>query len=194
MSVQRVGLKVFLGDGGDLPQRELIPVFHRWIREQCVPDHLLIDVHDYSHVFRGPGILLVAHEGNFSLDWAEDRPGLYYYRKRPLGNGSRVPLETLVETTLRSCLLLERDETFNGALRFKTDEFLVSFNDRLLAPNTEDGKRSLGPAVEEFFRGLLPDGFSVEGEGEPRERLSLRVRSEASASLEDLLRRVPEPR
>jgi hypothetical protein len=194
MTVQRVGLKLFLSGGGDFPQRELIPVFHRWIREQRVPDHLLIDVHDYSHVFRGPGILLVAHEGNFSLDWSEDRPGLLYYRKRPAGKGNRIPLKALVEATLRACLLLEREETFDGALRFKTDEFLVSFNDRLLAPNAEDGKRSLGPVVEEFFHGLLPNGFSMEAEGEPRERLSLRVRSEVSASLEDLLRRVPEPR
>ena len=50
---------------------DFIPVFHRWIQKQTVSGHLLIDVHDYSHIHQGPGILLVGHEGNFSIDLAD---------------------------------------------------------------------------------------------------------------------------
>ncbi len=193
MTVHRVGLKLFLKGDGEFPQRELIPIFHRWIQEQCVPGHLLIDVHDYSHVFRGPGILLVGHEGNFSLDWSEDRPGLFHYRKHPNGDPSQLPLKAIFETTLRSCLLLEREEAFAGTLQFKTDEFLVVFNDRLLAPNTEEGARLLRPHVGSFFERLLPEGFSLESDGEPRERLSLLIKSDDAPSLEDLIERAQRP-
>ena len=41
-----------------------------------MPDELLIDVTDYTHVWRGPGILLVGHGVDLYYDLGEDRPGL----------------------------------------------------------------------------------------------------------------------
>ena len=40
----------------------------------------LIDVADYSHVPDGPGVMLVAHEGFFSLDQENHQPGLAGHR------------------------------------------------------------------------------------------------------------------
>ena len=65
--LHRIGIKIASADGA-LPARELVPVFHRWIQTGAVPGHLLIDVADYDHVPEGPGILLVAHEGNLGMD------------------------------------------------------------------------------------------------------------------------------
>ncbi len=44
---------------------DFIPLFHRWIQEQAIDGHLLIDVHDYSHIQQGPGILLVGARRQF---------------------------------------------------------------------------------------------------------------------------------
>ena len=62
---------------------QLIPVFHRWIREQAMPE-LLIDVADYSHVPAGPGVMVIGHEANYSVDNRENRLGLLYNRRAAL--------------------------------------------------------------------------------------------------------------
>ena len=59
--------------------RDYIPLFHGWIQEKIIPDHLLIDVADYSHIPDGPGIMLIAHEGHFSLDQEKIMIGGWIY-------------------------------------------------------------------------------------------------------------------
>ena len=76
MDLHRLGVKFFAADPTSIKLPDFIPVFHEWIQKQNLTGHLLIDVHDYSHVHHGPGILLVAHEGNVSLENEEGRPGL----------------------------------------------------------------------------------------------------------------------
>src|SRR5262252_4283494 len=95
MEVYRAGVKFFIADPQSLRLRDLVPVFHAWIQKQSIPGHLLIDVHDYSHIQGGPGILLVGHEGNFSTEMGEGIPGLVYFRKQPAGS---------FEETLRASL------------------------------------------------------------------------------------------
>src|SRR5215467_6350582 len=84
MELYKLGVKFFGPHGHRVDLTEFIPVFHEWIQKQIINDHLLIDTHNYSHMHEGPGILLVAHQGNFSIDSAEARMGLLYYRKQPV--------------------------------------------------------------------------------------------------------------
>jgi hypothetical protein len=83
MDTYKFGVKFFLTGPQSKPLKNYIPVFHGWIQRQALPGHLLIDVHDYSHVYQGPGILLVAHEANISVDESEGHRGLVYTRKQP---------------------------------------------------------------------------------------------------------------
>ena len=92
MEFSRLGIKLFAADSGAVRVKDFVPIFHSWIQKQCVENHQLIDVHDYSHIHHGPGILLVAHEGNFSTDMAEGKPGLAYFRKQPAGGTSEETL------------------------------------------------------------------------------------------------------
>ena len=68
MDLQKFGVKLFFNTNGSFDSKDFIPVFHNWIQDKVVPNHLLIDVADYSHIPDGPGVMLIAHEGNFSLD------------------------------------------------------------------------------------------------------------------------------
>ena len=43
---------------------------------------LLLDVADYKHVQEGPGIVLIGHEADYSLDLGGGRAGLVYDRNR----------------------------------------------------------------------------------------------------------------
>jgi hypothetical protein len=117
MTTHKIGIKFFFSGPATKPLAEYIPVFHGWIQQQALPGHLLIDVHDYSHVHHGPGILLVAHEANLSVDEAEGRRGLLYLRKQPAS-----PPEILAAARQAANLLGEP---------YDATRFEVFVNDRL---------------------------------------------------------------
>jgi hypothetical protein len=174
MEFLRIGVKLFAADPAAVRMEDFIPVFHTWIQEQSIPGHLLIDVHDYSHVHHGPGMLLVGYEGNFSIDESDGRPGLSYFRKIPTG---LPPVEHLVaafQSTLHASRLLEKD----GHIRFRTDEFLVIANDRLNTPNNEETFVQLEPdlsaALQQTFENVR---FQLERISlDPNERLTVLCR------------------
>jgi hypothetical protein len=134
MDLYKIGVKIFVTNPEVVKLHNLIPVFQSWIQQQKIEGHQLIDVHDYSHVHDGPGVLLVAFEGNFSMDEEDGRLGLFYYRKQPLAEELEANLKAVVNTALHACKLLEAEPKLNG-ITFKTEEVLVITNDRLLAPN-----------------------------------------------------------
>ena len=80
----RISVKFYFEDLS-VDVEEFIPVFHRWIRENVVPNELLLDVADYKHIVDGPAILLVGHEADYVVDLTGGKPGFQYVRKRDLG-------------------------------------------------------------------------------------------------------------
>jgi hypothetical protein len=190
MEFHRLGIKVFAADpssildGGALPGlhplgssirlENLIPVFHGWIQKQNLDGHLLIDVHDYSHIHHGPGILLVAHEGNFSLDMGGGRPGLMYYRKTPTNLPAVEHLATSFRSALQACRLLEKD----AGIRFDMNDVLVIANDRLNTANDEQTLSDLRPviaaALKQTFEG--PEFQIARASADAKERFAVTCR------------------
>ena len=190
MELQRLGAKFFLQDSSQLELGDLIPVFHAWIQEQVIEDHILVDLHDYSHVQGGPGIILVAHEGTFSMDLGDGRLGLFYYRKQPLEGSLESRLTDILKATLQGARLLENDSQL-GEVRFKTDELLLVANDRLNAPNTEATFQELEPELSNFFGRLLDDqDVRLARREDSRERLTVRVSAGDSPETQALLDRL----
>ncbi|MEE2839834.1 MAG: hypothetical protein VYC91_04815 [Acidobacteriota bacterium] len=190
MELQRLGAKCFLDETSQLELGDLVPVFHSWIQKKVVEDHILVDVHNYSHVPRGPGILLVAHEGNFSMDSGDDHLGLLYYRKQPLEGSLENRLGHIFRITLQAARRLEKEPRL-GKVRFRTDEFLLVANDRLKAPNTQAAFEQLEPELSTFFRRLLDgDDFTLARPEDPRERLTVKVSTGCSDDTKVLLARL----
>lgn len=110
-AVQHINLKIFLDDGGGIRLEEAlssaVTVFHRWIKDGVCPE-MLIDVADYAHVSAGPGVLLIGHEANYSLDNRETRLGLLYNRKAPLDGTFQSRLEQAYDAALAACDRLEQ--------------------------------------------------------------------------------------
>jgi hypothetical protein len=175
MELYRVGIKFFLVDPASLRLRDLVPIFHNWIQKQAIPSHLLIDVHDYSHIQGGPGILLVGHEGNFSMDLEGGKPGLFYYRKQPL---DVIGLNAVLRSALQGCRLLEEETS----LRFSTGEFVLISNDRLNAPNQAETLEKLKPALAPFTLTAIATN--------PKERFTVRVETGHATGVKDLLDRM----
>jgi hypothetical protein len=175
--LQRLGVKVFCEDGDSIALPELIPVFHRWIQRREL-DQLLIDVADYSHVAAGPGVLLVAHEGNYGMDEGGGRRGLVYYAKQSSVGGVAERLKAVCRTVLTACERLAGEPELEGRLRFRGDEVFVFANDRLLAPNTDETFAVLEPAVRELAGKLYPgEECTLAREADPKERFAVTVSS-----------------
>jgi hypothetical protein len=166
MELHRLGIKFFATDPASIQLEDFIPIFHGWIQRQAVLGHLLIDVHDYSHVQGGPGILLVAHEGNFSIDMSDGRPGLLYYRKKPTAEPPAEHVKAILKTARDACRLLEQE----SKIRFKPNELLVIANDRLAAPNDEATFAELKPVIAEALEGAFN---LTRVSTDPKERLAI---------------------
>ena len=108
--LQRVALKVFFTTqtASTFKTREVIPVFHRWIQTHAV-DGLLIDVADYTHLPTGPAVILVAHEGQYSIDLTDGQLGLQYSRTKPLSGNPLERVKTQARTLLKAAHLLEKE-------------------------------------------------------------------------------------
>ena len=171
MELSRLGIKLFALDPSAARVKDIVPIFHSWIQKQCIKNHQLIDVHDYSHIHHGPGILLVAHEGNLSTDMAEGKPGIAYFRKQP-DPTTEESLRAAWSSVLEAAALLEAEPALEGRMRFRRDELLVISNDRLLAPNSAASFEALKPTLSRVFGGNAV--FTHASVGTP-DRLTIRV-------------------
>ena len=174
--IQHVNVKIFAESPEGVDLSAAVAVFQRWIRES-VCEELPIDVVDYRHVPAGPGVVLVGHEANYSLDTGGNRLGLLYNRKAPLSGSDEQNIAQALLAAQAACRRLEEEPEFAGSLKFGRD-FEIAINDRALAPNTDEAFAALKPAIESALRAL--DGgveFQLERLGEARERLRIGVRA-----------------
>ncbi|MGH8584378.1 MAG: hypothetical protein ACREWG_16725 [Gammaproteobacteria bacterium] len=186
MEPGRIGFKCFLEQGHDIALGEFIPVFHRWIQTRAL-DEMLIDVADYGHVVDGPGVLLVAHAGNYSLDEAGGERGLVYYSKRGLEGPLATRLETVLTRLLQAALALEEAAELAGRLRFTATRLHCFVNDRLLAPNTAATHERLEPVLNGLCSRLYgPEAFTLARDPDPKQRYAVTVTGPQNASLAGL--------
>lgn len=128
-----------------------IPVFHRWIRENVVPNELLLDVADYKHILEGPAILLIGHEADYVIDFTDGKPGLQYIRKRDAGSDLSDALGTTLSQALNGVKLAEGDVELQGKLKLRTDGATIVLMDRLNYPNASangDGTDAAAAAAQ----------------------------------------------
>lgn len=187
---ERVQVKLFAVDPGAIDAKQLVPIFHAWIRDDALGE-MVIDVADYTHVHHGPGIVLVGHGSDYYYDLGEGRPGVLYSRKRALDGDLAARLEDALKRALRAASLLERDGALGGKLAFRGDELLVRVPDRLHAPNDDDTWRIvrdiLTPLLERVYAGAA---FTLDRIDDPKGPLAVRVKSEAKPSVSELLARL----
>lgn len=188
MDSQRVQLKLFASDPEAVELEPFVPLFHRWIQNGTLPDELMIDVADYSHVHQGPGIVLIGHGSDYHLDIGEDRPGLLFSRKRGLEGDARTRLEDAFRRALRAAQLVEQDEQLGGKVRFGSRELLLRIPDRLHAPNEDETFEEVRPELERLLDRLFGQGaYTLEREGDARRPFTVRIRTGSDHSVGELL-------
>lgn len=184
---KRLQAKLFFDDSTDVPVKSFIPVFHTWIQKQEM-DELLIDVHNYSHMHHGPGILLVAHESDFAIDLADGRTGLIYRRKRSRPTDLKDLFRLTLQRVVRSALLIEQEDSLPGKVRFRTDEVEVRLMDRLVYSNKSEVYKETEPILLAVAEEVIGKGkVSLEQvDNDKREPLTIRLGLSESLSLKEL--------
>jgi hypothetical protein len=177
MEFQHVNVKLLVKNTEAVSLEALVPVFHSWIQNQASGE-LLLDVADYRHVRSGPGVVLIGHKENYSLDDTSNRKGVQYNRKAAMEGNNQDRLVQATQSALAACRRLETDPRLDGAIQFDGHEIEVSINDRLLAPNTPETRAAADPAFRAFFASLFGDvEYAVSYAQDPRRLFSVHVRT-----------------
>ena len=177
--MEHANVKVFAKHADGVKLSDAILVFHRWIQDGVFPE-TLIDVADYSHVPAGPGVLLIGHEANYSLDNSRNRLGLLYARKTASDASAERVLDQSYDAALAACRCLEQETDFRGRLTFDPEEIEVTLNDRLLHPNTDEGWEAVRPEATDFLDRRFGGGHTLQRVvADPRERLTFTIRRSA---------------
>lgn len=190
VTLQHVNVKLFLADAAPLDLEPLIPIFHSWI-SQRVFSEMLLDVADYRHVPSGPGVVVIGHQGDYSVDDTDGRLGVRYNRKTAVGGGNSFALEQAARAALVACLRLEQEPRLGGKLRFDGREIEIVVNDRFLAPNRAETFEALRVDLDAFARKLFATAaYSLvyDGTRDPRRRFGVAVKSSRAFSAAELLK------
>jgi sulfur-carrier protein adenylyltransferase/sulfurtransferase len=188
MELQHINVKLLVKDPDRADFSALIPVFHRWIQRQALEGQLL-DVADYRHVPAGPGVILIGHDGDYSLDNTDHRVGVRYNRKATLEGSNNDRLRQAFFSAVNALLLLEQEPTLRDWVGFDGDEFEISINDRLLAPNSPETVAAISPGIEAFFNQLFgTNGYHMAFESDRRRLFTVFVRLSRPISLSELER------
>lgn len=182
MLPKRLSVKFFAQNPEVISQEAFIPVFQKWIQRRTVPG-LLIDVADYSHVPDGPGILIIAHEGDYAYDIRDGRPGLSYISKRPVADTLNGLLEHVLTAVLAAIQRINEKEKSLKGLSFDLTSAEITFVDRLNTPNTTETFEALKAQID------LPLTLT-RVENDPRGCLTIKAESADFAQLLEQLKAV----
>lgn len=186
----RVCVKVYGSDEAIEDDAKLfVPIFHEWIRDKALEGLVLLDVADYAHAPDSPGIMLISHEVNFSMDRTDGRFGLLGQRRVPAEGSAADAVARTLRQVLQVASHLECDSRVDGSLGLDISTLRVEANDRLRLPNTDAGYQAFAPIVAKAVVSVLggPPPDVVRVDNDPRDRLTVAVPLEAVPDVREIL-------
>jgi hypothetical protein len=190
MDLHKTNVKFFAEKGNDLPLHDFIPVFHRWIQQDKL-EGMLVDVAEYTHVYQGPGVLLIAHEANYSVDETDGKRGFLYAQKRTPEKKSEEHLKTSFRRALQAAAWLEKESEFAGKLKFSAGHFHVSVNDRASAPAGKASQAELEKQLKPFLDSLYGAGaYSLSPEKDAKKMVGFEVKANKVIAVEELVKKL----
>lgn len=190
MSSKRIYVKYFVNEPAAVDLPEIVPIFHHWIQQKSV-EGLLIDVADYKHVYQGPGIILIGHEGDYALDTTSGRAGFQYTFKREFADTLRDNIRTAFRLALQGANQLEVEPSLKGQVTFAATEAQLVLADALATPNTAEGYAAVAEDVYAVAAELYGEDVVIaQVENDPREHLTIRVIAPQANGVGELAQRL----
>jgi len=190
MDSSKLAFKLYFAPQSQVPVEEFVPVFHHWIQQRALAGHQLIDVADYSHVYQGPGTMLISHEANLHIDGEDGRLSLIYVRKAPIAGSLQDRIRAVLGYTLQAASMLEAAPELAGKLSFRTDEIAFRVNDRLNAPNTTATFDAIKGDLEAVLKKTFASPITLSYAPHAEQLFEAGVKFGASSLLKDVLSRI----
>ena len=185
--LQHINVKLLLESPEQVNLDSVVNVFHSWIQDQ-VCDELLLDVADYRHVYQGPGIVLIGHDADYSIDNTDGQLGLRYNRKAPLEGSNLNRLTQAARAALTAAERLQADARLNGKCNLNGQNIQIFVNDRALAPNVTETRQAVKSELRGFLDSLFGEaGYSLTFELSARRLFGATVKASQALTLSELL-------
>ena len=187
--LQRIHIKILTNAPASLKLEPFIEIFGRWRGEKSQPAEW-VDLADYAHVPRGPGIVLVGQRANFAFDMAEPAPGILYAAKKGLTGSHLVRVTVAMKSCLELTKRLITEPEFPDGVALRTDSVELRFADRLATPNTPETDEELRPVVRQAMDKLFgANGYELAVQGDLNETYGFSIRAKKAEPLDALLKR-----
>ncbi len=190
VDLQKISVKILTDAPPTVNLDPFIAIFGRWRTDADHPAQWL-DLADYAHMPRGPGIVLVGRNANFSFDLGSAAPGILYASKRGLEGTPEARLRAVLRACFEMSRRLVAEPEFPREVHLLTGSLELSLNDRLETPNTQATDRLLRPSIESVLHSLLtPEGCELRRQADPGKLYGFSIQSSASLTPDILLSRL----
>ena len=187
--LQRIQIKIAADAPSGLRLDPFLEIFARWRKEPHPAEW--VDLADYAHLPRGPGIVLVGQRCNVAFDLADPGPGILYTAKKGFTGSHAERLNAAMEWCLEFSKRLIAEPEFPKDVRLRSDSLELRFNDRLETPNTHETDAELRPAVVEVLNALFgADGYDLRPFGNRADFYGFTVRAKKAEPLDALIKRL----
>ena len=187
--LQRIHVKMLAQAPPGFRLDPFLAIFGRWRQDKNHPAQW-VDLADYAHMARGPGILLAGHQGNFAIDLNRPGLGVLYAGKKDFGGSND---ERIVEA-FRRCLDLAKalvaEPAYPAELQLRPEAWEFCINDRLQFPNNDVTDGMLRPAIEAALNKLFGEGgCDMKRDDDPQLRYGFSIRAASGLTLDTLHQR-----
>ena len=190
LDLQRVCLKILTDAPVSQKLDPFLSIFGRWRADAGDPSQW-VDLADYAHMARGPGIVLIGHRCNFSFDLGTAAPGVLYCSKQGLEGNLEARLAAVFRHSFALAERLAAEPEFPSGVHFRTGALELVFNDRLETPNNGAMSAVLRQAVVAVADKLYgPGAYRLTLHADPGRRLGFALESSQAGSLEVLSARL----
>jgi len=186
MNLQKINVKLFVDAPDEVRLDAFLPVFVRWRENKQHPSQW-VDMADYAHVPKGPGIMIIGHQGNLAVDLADPGPGILYANKKDLEGDNDERILECFRRALRLTLALIEEPEYPIELTPQPGTWQLTFNDRMNTPNTDQTESALRPAMNQAIERLFGvEHTAVVREKDPLLRYGFMIHSDNVDSLDTI--------
>jgi hypothetical protein len=145
--LQRISIKIHSEAPASISLDPFLDIFGRWRHDKAHPAEW-IDLADYAHVPKGPGIMLIGVKAMFSFDLTDPAAGLLYITRRGLSGNSEQRIKSALRSAFDLSKRLTAEKNYPAAAKLRTDRIELRLLDRLVTPNTLATDAAMRPAID----------------------------------------------
>ena len=188
-NLQRIQIKVGTEVSPAFNLDPFMAIFARWRKDKLHPAEW-VDLADYAHMLRGPGIVLVGQRCNFAMDLSGPGPGILYAAKKGLSGSYTERVLSAFKWCFDLANLLAAENEFPKDLRLRTDLIELRFNDRLETPNNAATDSELQPIVRQVLDTLFgAENYELIPQADPAQTYGFSIAANKAEHLDLLLER-----